>query len=72
MYKVKPGWEDKKIYGVVAGKRLNKRLGELSQAELKALMDTDPRNSSCMIEGEAGQAKTDNKPGEPLPEKPKG
>lgn len=72
MAKVKPGWEDKKFWGY-AGKKLisGKRLGDLSATDLDAILSGDPKNAGRMIEGDPKPAKTDNKPGEPLPEKPK-
>jgi hypothetical protein len=72
MAKVKQGWEQNKFYGT-AGKELIRgvELGKLSPAQLQAILDGDPKNASRMIDGTPTPKKTDNKPGEPLPEKPK-
>jgi len=72
--KVKPGKEGQKIWAKVGGKRIQgKLLSELTSDELQAILDSDPRNASRFIDGVPSklQGKTDNKPGEPLPEKPK-
>lgn len=71
--KVKAGWEDKEYTGIVGGKRFKKvPLGKMSEADLQSILDSDPRNASRMIDGTPSKAqKADNKPGEPLPEKPK-
>lgn len=73
MAKVKKGWEKNRFYGRIGGKQIKGvPLGELSESELQAILDGDPRNASRMIEGKPGATlKKDNKPDEPLPKAPK-
>lgn len=66
MAKVKQGWENNKFWGY-AGKTLIKgrALGELSQTELQAIYDADPRNASRMIEPTAVEPPKGQPPTQP-------
>lgn len=72
MVKVKKGCETLKVWGTIGSFRFKgKPLGEMTDEELQAYFDADPKNARRFVDGTPSRApKTDNKPSDPLPTKP--
>lgn len=72
MAKVKKGCETLKVWGTIGSFRFKgKPLGEMTDAELQAYFDADPKNAGRFVDtAQSNAPKSDNKPGSPLPTKP--
>ena len=72
MAKARKGWEKHRFYGKVLGELVTGTpLGELTSTQLQAILDSDPKNASNMIDGRAGAVpKRDSKPEKELPKAP--
>ena len=50
-YKVKKGWETLKFYGWAGKEKIvGKPWGDLSQKQLKAIVDGDPKNTAQVVD----------------------